>query len=108
MGWANCGKDSQGRSIGYAFSAVCDHPGCDKKIDRGLSYVCGDMHGEDEISCEKYFCEEHRQNFIKHAGSTIQICDACYKELLESGYWVEDEEEGLLVQKEEKVVVEEI
>lgn len=65
MGWANCGQDSEGRDIGYAVDASCDHPECNKQIHRGLAYVCGRMHGEDEYSCEKYFCGEHRKNYIK-------------------------------------------
>lgn len=59
MGWANCGEDSEGRPIGYAHPATCDHPGCDAKIDRGLSYACGGMHGTAEFDCEKYFCGKH-------------------------------------------------
>lgn len=60
MGWADCGKDSKGRNIGYAFSAKCDHPGCKTKIDRGLAYACGGMHGESgNGDCEGYFCGEH-------------------------------------------------
>ena len=64
MGWADCGVDSNGRPIGYAFAATCDHPDCSEKIDRGLSYACGDMHGEGSNAdgdgyCEKYFCSEH-------------------------------------------------
>ena len=67
MGWGNCGEDSQGRPIGYSHEATCDEDGCDKVIDRGLSYVCGDMHGEDEVSCEKYFCETHQCGYIEEA-----------------------------------------
>jgi len=63
MGWANCGKDSRGRPIGYAHSATCDDPGCDVPIDRGLSHACGDMHGPEDkrggIGCEEYFCSKH-------------------------------------------------
>ena len=59
MGWANCGTDSKGRPIGYAHEATCDHPGCEAKIHRGIAYACGGMHGEDEVSCEDYFCTEH-------------------------------------------------
>ena len=65
MGWADCGVDSNGRPIGYAFDATCDLPaGCDTKIDRGLAYACGDMHGEGSDGkgdgyCEKYFCSGH-------------------------------------------------
>jgi hypothetical protein len=65
MGWADCGNDSKGRPIGYGFSATCDYPGCEEKIDRGLSYACGGMHGiydrdGHERGCEGYFCEKHR------------------------------------------------
>jgi hypothetical protein len=71
MGWGNCGSDSKGRPIGYVHAATCDHPGCTKKIDRGLAYACGGMHGPgaylggdddvdwQDVSCEGYFCEEH-------------------------------------------------
>lgn len=76
MGWANCGLDSQGRSIGYAHHATCDHPGCEAEIDRGLSYACGAMHDDDEVSCEKYFCEVHR-NMIRFNGRLRSICTEC-------------------------------
>lgn len=59
MGWANCGTDSKGRPIGYAHEARCDEPGCRAKINRGLSYACGGMHGE-STGCEGYFCGDHR------------------------------------------------
>lgn len=59
MGWADCGFDSQGRPIGYAHEAVCDHPGCNAKIDRGLAYACGGEHLGGADYCEKYFCAEH-------------------------------------------------
>ena len=59
MGWANCGTDSRGRQIGYAHRGHCDEPGCHKRIDRGLAYACGGMHGEDVHYCEGYFCPDH-------------------------------------------------
>lgn len=89
MGWANCGEDSKGRPIGYAHEATCDHPGCNAKIDRGLSYACGDMHGDDEISCEGYFCSAHKQNIIESPDArmgTVAVCDECYAKALEAGY----------------------
>ena len=80
MGWGNCGEDAEGRNIGYIYNAICDHVTCDKEIDRGLYYVCGRMHGEDENSCEKYFCDEHRNNpvDISH-DDTLWVCDDCAK-----------------------------
>lgn len=35
--------------IGYAWEATCDHPGCEKQIDRGLAYACGGMHGNEAL-----------------------------------------------------------
>lgn len=66
MSWANCGYDSTGRRIGYSVEATCDHPGCNAKIDRGLSYACGGFHGDDNVSCEKYFCSKHMVSVELH------------------------------------------
>lgn len=92
MGWGDCGEDSQGRNIGYVWSAVCDHTGCDEKIDRGLAYVCGSMHGDDEYSCEKYFCHEHKQNCIDtQDGDCMSLCDDCFDKVKKNGWDEEDE-----------------
>ena len=75
MGWGDCGQDSQGRPIGYYFEATCDEPGCERKIDRGLSYACGGMHGENEYDCEKYFCGEHL--YFTDLDNVLQLCKEC-------------------------------
>lgn len=87
MGWANCGEDSKGRPIGYAHEATCDAPGCNEKIDRGLSFACGGMHGTDDqygfggISCERYFCSKHlkalcfKDNYKEYV---LWVCQECY------------------------------
>lgn len=101
MGWGSCGLDSQGRSIGYNHEATCDFPGCTEKIHRGLDYACGGMHGDDEISCEKYFCYAHHVFAeTKPDGPTnsqglhcITVCPDCYKHLKAEGLLV-DEGEG--------------
>lgn len=80
MGWSNCGTDSKGRPIGYAFEAICDHPGCTKEIDRGLGYACGGMHGEDEHSCEGYFCEDHLYT-AEYDDECVGVCEQCLKKL---------------------------
>lgn len=87
MGWANCGKDSKGRGIGYSWPATCDHPGCDARIDRGLSYACGGMHGDSDTSpttdngicCEGYFCGKHLTTVWPDGedGPCIGVCLAC-------------------------------
>ena len=77
MGWGNCGHDSRGRPIGYVFAATCDEPGCNAKIDRGLAYACGGMHGE-SIGCEDYFCGDHMHYAHDPGeGRGIQVCARC-------------------------------
>ena len=80
MGWANCGNDKDGRPIGYAVEAKCDESKCDKKIDRGLSFVCGGMHGGDTYGCGKYFCEEHLHGWSpKDCDGFVWLCKDCVK-----------------------------
>ncbi len=65
MGWSIGYDDNWKRDIGYGVPAYCDHPKCNKEIDRGLSYVCGggpygeSIDGEGRNGCGLYFCEEH-------------------------------------------------
>jgi hypothetical protein len=85
MGWAFCGTDSKGREIGYGVSARCDHPGCKKRIDRGLSYACGGWHGvyaegpNTYECCERYFCEKHRYFCLPwgEEGDGLMLCAEC-------------------------------
>ena len=60
MGWS-IGEDSQwDRDIGYGVPALCDHPKCDKRIDRGLAYVCCDQEPfGGERGCGLFFCYDH-------------------------------------------------
>jgi hypothetical protein len=79
MGWADCGTDSEGRPIGYAHEATCDHPGCNEQIHRGLAYACGGMHGADDFSCERYFCADHRGWIRDAQGKYRSVCAECEK-----------------------------
>ncbi|MCK5020329.1 MAG: hypothetical protein KAS32_25045 [Candidatus Peribacteraceae bacterium] len=100
MGWGNCGLDSEGRPIGYMFEATCDEPDCEVEIDRGLAFVCGDMHGEDEVSCEKYFCEAHKPGWVEvDENRSIAVCGECEKAFSECELWVEDKEDGVFKQR---------
>ena len=74
MGWAGPMPNARGREVGYAVEAVCDLDGCDAKIDRGLAYVCGDMHDGGEHGCGDYFCGAHL-----FFGAPEQLCEACLK-----------------------------
>lgn len=40
-----------GKERGYNVPDVCNHEGCEEKIDRGLGYLCH--------CCEGYFCGNH-------------------------------------------------
>jgi hypothetical protein len=48
------------RYAGYGVPAYCEHPDCNKEIDRGVSFACG---GEprSEYGCDLYFCGKHLQ-----------------------------------------------
>lgn len=75
MGWS-IGFDSRwNRDIGYGVPAYCDHPGCMRKIDRGLSYVCAneEPYGGDK-GCGLYFCGKHLG--MSKAGMRCARCEA--------------------------------
>ena len=59
MGWAVGYDPNWKRDIGYGVPATCDHPGCGREIDRGLSYVCGGDAWGGEHGCGLFFCWEH-------------------------------------------------
>lgn len=59
MGWAYCGENRHGQIIGYGVEADCDEPGCTTTIDRGLGFLCGEMH-DDANTCAKYYCGPHQ------------------------------------------------
>lgn len=74
MGWAvGTGKDD--RDIGYGVPALCDHPVCNKHIDRGLSHVCGMINtdGEDR-GCGLHFCGDH----LRYSPRFGQLCFRCW------------------------------
>jgi hypothetical protein len=72
MGWAIGYDTNWHRDVGYGVPAYCDHPDCQKIIDRGLSYVCGgDVYGG-EHGCGLYFCEHHL--FSGDFGLTCERC----------------------------------
>jgi len=60
MGWSIGFDSNWNRDIGYGVPAICDYPGCNEKIDRGLSYVCGDEPYGGGDGCGLYFCGKHK------------------------------------------------
>lgn len=73
MGWAVGYDDNWKRDIGYGVPSICDHPDCNEKIDRGLSYVCGGEPYGGEHGCGLYFCGKH----LSYQKTGTQICDQC-------------------------------
>lgn len=66
---------------GYGVPAICEYPGCNEEIDRGMSYACG---GEpfSEHGCDRYFCEKHRVLHCFNAGGRrecVEVCERCDK-----------------------------
>lgn len=89
MGWADCGTDSKGRRIGYGVGAHCDERGCRVRINRGLGFACGGMHGHNTLpasdfeACEGYFCSEHLRDVSLPGtgGGGARVCSLCAQQL---------------------------
>lgn len=78
MGWAVGFDTKWNRDIGYGIPALCDHPGCNEKIDRGLSYVCGSEPYGGEHGCGLYFCSKHLwYREPRSADCVVQNCKRC-------------------------------
>ena len=77
MGWGY--GIVNGREVGYSVEATCDRDGCGTKINRGLSYVCGSMHGGAEFGCGGYFCESHLlySGSRNSSGDYEALCEGC-------------------------------
>lgn len=58
------------RDIDYGVPAYCDHPGCNRVINRGLAHVCGGDPYGGEHGCGLYFCESHHLN-------QLSTCERC-------------------------------
>jgi len=77
MSWAR-GFDSQGREIGYAIRAFCDHRSCNVRIDRGLPFTCGGMVDGGEYGCGNFYCDLHRSTTVT-GPATVSLCRDCMK-----------------------------
>lgn len=96
MGWSIGYDNAWQRDIGYAVIAYCDHPKCNKTIDRGLAYVCGGYPYGGEYGCGLFFCSEHLIINFRGRESATQLCPKCarydyypYKPKQEHSKWIE-------------------
>lgn len=51
------------RFLGYGIPAICDHPGCETEIDRGMGHACYEGVPYDS-ACGGFFCSEHHENYV--------------------------------------------
>lgn len=90
MGWSIGHCDKWNRDIGYGVVAYCDHPKCNEVIDRGLSYLCGDINKDG--GCGLHFCEARRSHYLVR--SEVTVCDPCkrgrqpYKQKQDHPDWI--------------------
>jgi len=78
MGWSLGFDERWDRDIGYGVPAICDYPGCNEPIDRGLSFVCGSEPYGGDRGCGLYFCSKHLEY---HKKMGVNLCPRCGKNL---------------------------
>lgn len=77
MSWAIGYNSNLKRDIGYGVPAICDHPKCNERIDRGLSYLCGGQDF-DEHGCGLCFCSKHLFFHTFRDGESANVCSRCH------------------------------
>jgi hypothetical protein len=73
MGWGIGFDSNWNRDIGYGAPAICDHPLCNEKIDRGLAHVCGEELCGVDRGCGLFFCELH----LHYHAKLPRLCECC-------------------------------
>lgn len=93
MGWSIGFDETWNRDIGYGVVAYCDHPKCNKVIDRGLAYVCGGGpygqagHEGGRDGCGLYFCSDHL-GYNSHCPKCRRYDKNPYKQKPEHPEWI--------------------
>jgi hypothetical protein len=78
MSWSIGFDEHWNRDIGYGVPSICDAPGCDTEITRGLSFVCGSDPYGGEHGCGLYFCHAHLfYRTPRGSDRAIQNCPRC-------------------------------
>jgi hypothetical protein len=96
MSWSLGFDSERNRDIGYGVPAYCEHPRCNERIDRGLSYVCGGEPYGGEHGCGMFFCGNHlRYRQPRGEDRVYQNCFRCatyklpYRVKPEHPEWIE-------------------
>ena len=66
------------RFWGYWVPTICEHPNCNKEINRGMDYACW-WEPFSEYWCDRYFCEEHTKYVSFDAVEWWIVTDDKYK-----------------------------
>ena len=96
MGWSIGYDEKWQRDVGYGVPAICDHPGCNEPINRGLAHVCGGEPYGGEHGCGLYFCGKHMHyRYPRGEDRGYQNCPRCmtyrppYKAKADTAEWVD-------------------
>ncbi len=78
MYWSIGYDERWNRDIGFDVPGCCDHPDCNKDINRGMDHVCGGEPYGGESGCGLYFCDQHREAKVTAASEeAIPLCSQC-------------------------------
>lgn len=94
--WAIGYDERWNRDIGFDVTATCDHPDCQKAINRGVEHVCGSEPYGGDSGCGLYFCADHLETKTLDADEgPISVCAQCasgkepFEPTPDSKEWVE-------------------
>ena len=83
MSWAVGYDENWKRDVGYGVPAICDYPGCNSKIDRGICYLCGGPEANygQPYGCGLFFCSMHKRLWSvdpdNEEADWYYLCDRC-------------------------------
>ena len=88
MSWAVGYDTNWKRDIGYGVPAICDHPKCNERIDRGIAYVCGAEPCGGEKGCGLYFCGKHQVGYYQRCKKCATYRGTTYKPKPDLEVWI--------------------
>ncbi len=77
MGYSIGFNNTTKRNIGYEVPCHCDHPGCDKIINRGMSYSSDIENSKTNCDAGIFLCEEHMIHISEEECDNYKDCSHC-------------------------------
>lgn len=69
-------------------AVTCNYIGCREEVQHTKAAACGGNYGEDEYSCDNYFCPTHLGTpVLTRDEQIIYVCDKCEDYLLGTEEW---------------------